>query len=109
MELIILSLVEGLHNSGKLPRSITEVIQFHYTPQSASEFPVHAAIINVANFICHQKGLTWWNQNDCSCNDSALQILRKIKPDIDENWLAQIGNEVDGKLEEIDKLMKVIS
>lgn len=93
----------------QLPDSITEAIEFHYTPQSAREFPIPAAVVNLADSICQKKGLKWWNKSECAWNEAALQILKKIKPDFDEHYLGQLIEKVDGELEGIDELMNIIS
>lgn len=43
----------ALLQSWKIPASITETVTWHHTPRFAKQFPLEAAVIHLADIICH--------------------------------------------------------
>jgi HD-like signal output (HDOD) protein len=91
-----------------LPTDISNVIEFHHTPEQASESSAVVAVVNLGDFLCRLRGMGYGYDELCEIDfhqAPAWTLLQKCVPHLGELDIARFTFELDAEAEEIKQLV----
>jgi len=91
-----------------LPPDIRNVIEFHHTPEQATESAVVVAAASLSDLLCRLRGMGYGYDELCEIDfheAPAWNLLQKSVPHMDDLDIARFTFELDGEAEEIKSLV----
>jgi HD-like signal output (HDOD) protein len=91
-----------------LPPDIRNVIEFHHTPEQATESAAVVAAVNLSDLLCRLRGMGYGYDELCEIDfheAPAWNLLQKSVPHLDDLDIARFTFELDGEAEEIKSLV----
>jgi HD-like signal output (HDOD) protein len=92
----------------RLPADIRNVIEFHHTPEQATESAAVVAVVNLSDFLCRLRGMGYGYDELCEVDfhqAPAWNLLQKAVPHLAELDVARFTFELDAEAEEIRQLV----
>ena len=84
------------------------MIEFHHTPEQASESSAVVAVVNLGDFLCRLRGMGYGYDELCEIDfhqAPAWTLLQKCVPHLGELDIARFTFELDAEAEEIKQLV----
>ena len=91
-----------------LPNDIRNAIEFHHTPEQASQTAALVAVVNLSDFLCRLRGMGYGYDEMCEIDfheAPAWNLLRKAVPHLEDLDIARFTFELDSESEEIRRLV----